>query len=89
MRYLCKQISELNIWHYQSGGRQENTFSFKHDTIWIYSKGEKWIFDLDYIGVDRGTGKRNNMKREVDEDGRTYIQSNLQVKFINIMKMRN
>lgn len=67
-----KLVNEI-IWHYQSGGRQENTFSFKHDTIWIYSKGEKWIFDLDYIGVDRGTGKRNNMKREVDEDGRTYF----------------
>lgn len=61
------------IWHYQSGGRQENAFSFKHDTIWIYSRGDNWNFDLDAIGITRGDVKRNNMKKEVDEDGRVFF----------------
>ncbi|MBW6480293.1 MAG: site-specific DNA-methyltransferase [Bacteroidales bacterium] len=65
-------VNEI-IWHYQSGGRQENSFSFKHDTIWIYSKGEKWTFDIESIGIERGSEKRNNMKREIDPDGRVYF----------------
>jgi len=65
-------INEI-IWHYQSGGRQENSFSFKHDTIWGYSKTGRWFFNLDDIGIARGDIKRNNMKKEVDEDGRVYF----------------
>ena len=61
------------IWHYQSGGRQERLFSRKHDTIHFVTKTENWFFDADAVGIERGTVKRNNMKREVDEDGRTYF----------------
>ena len=32
------------VWHYQSGGRQENLFSKKHDNIYFYSKNNNWIF---------------------------------------------
>ena len=70
-------INEI-IWHYQSGGRQINSFSKKHDTLFLYSKTNNWIFDSDAIGETRGSKKRNNMKKEVDEDGRIYftIKSN-------------
>lgn len=70
-------INEI-IWHYQSGGRQTNSFSKKHDTLFLYSKTNNWIFDSDAIGETRGSKKRNNMKKEVDEDGRIYftIKSN-------------
>jgi len=61
------------IWHYQSGGRQENLFSRKHDTILFYSKSNKWIFNADAIGEVRGDKKRNNMKRGVDENGKVYF----------------
>lgn len=61
------------IWHYQSGGRQENLFSRKHDTILFYSKSDKWFFDADAIGETRGDKKRNNMKRGVDETGKVYF----------------
>jgi len=61
------------IWHYQSGGRQKNTFSKKHDTIFYYSKSDKWIFNIHDVGIERGANKRNNMKREIDENGKVYF----------------
>ncbi|TDK89963.1 DNA methyltransferase [Mycolicibacterium mucogenicum] len=61
------------IWHYQSGGRQTNAFSKKHDTILVYTKSDEWDFDLEAVGETRGTQKRNNMKRGVDPDGRVYF----------------
>jgi DNA modification methylase len=61
------------IWHYQSGGRQESTYSRKHDTIFYYSKSNIWTFNAEAIGEVRGTKKRNNMKRNVDDDGKVYF----------------
>ena len=61
------------VWAYQSGGRQEQLFSRKHDTIFLYHKGSKWKFNKDAIGEKRGDIKRNNMKKEIDEDGRTFF----------------
>ena len=60
------------IWHYQSGGRQETAFSKKHDDILFYGKSENRIFNAEAVGVERGAKKRNNMKKGVDPDGRTY-----------------
>ncbi len=65
--------SDEIIWHYQSGGRQENRFSKKHDTIYVYNRSSTRTFNSDSIGEMRGATKRNNMKREVDEDGRIYF----------------
>ncbi len=67
-----RMLNEV-IWHYQSGGRQEDAFSKKHDTIYVYTKSTTWHFDADAVGEQRGDKKRNNMKREVDADGRTYF----------------
>ena len=61
------------VWHYQSGGRQENLFSKKHDNIYFYSKSDKWIFNSNDVGELRGNKKRNNMKKEIDENGRTFV----------------
>ncbi len=60
------------VWHYQSGGRQENAYSKKHDVIFWYSKSDTWNFDADAVGVLRGEKKRNNMKRGTDPDGRKF-----------------
>jgi adenine-specific DNA-methyltransferase len=61
------------VWHYQSGGRQVNAFSKKHDMLYVYTKTNDWFFDLDAVGEPRGNIKRNNMKREIDDDGRVYF----------------
>jgi len=66
------QFKNEIIWHYQSGGRQENIFSRKHDNILFYAKSSNWIFNSNDIGEERGAIKRNNMKKNVDEDGRVY-----------------
>ncbi|MDN6699448.1 MAG: site-specific DNA-methyltransferase, partial [Staphylococcus equorum] len=43
-----------------------------------YTKSDSYTFNKDDVGVKRGRKKRNNMKRNVDEDGRVYfsIKSN-------------
>lgn len=60
------------IWHYQSGGRAKKHFSRKHDTILFYRKSSEHYFNIEAVGVERGDKKRNNMKREVDEEGRVF-----------------
>ncbi|MBY0380276.1 MAG: site-specific DNA-methyltransferase [Burkholderiales bacterium] len=60
------------IWHYQSGGRKEYSFSNKHDSIYLYAIHELNIFHADDIGELRGNTKRNNMKRVTDENGNSY-----------------
>lgn len=60
------------IWHYRSGGRTKRYFSRKHDNILFYRKSSEHYFNIDAVGVKRGNQKKNNMKREVDEDGRIF-----------------
>jgi site-specific DNA-methyltransferase (adenine-specific)/adenine-specific DNA-methyltransferase len=60
------------IWHYRSGGRSRSFFSFKHDTLLVYRRGESPYFDPDSISVHRGGARRNHMKRGIDPDGRAY-----------------
>ncbi|MDR1405299.1 MAG: site-specific DNA-methyltransferase [Candidatus Methanoplasma sp.] len=70
-------INEI-IWHYQSGGRPEDNYAKKHDTIYWYSKSSKYTFNSKDVGELRGDRKRNNMKRSIDENGKSYysIMSN-------------
>ena len=66
------------IWSYKSGGRAKEHFSRKHDNILFYRKSKKHYFNIEEIGIKRGTEKRNNMKRQLDDDGRVFwsIKSN-------------
>ncbi len=66
------------IWSYSSGGSSKTYFAKKHDTIFWYSKGDEWIFNGESIAETRGSNKKNNMKKNIDEDGRVYysIKSN-------------
>ncbi len=60
------------IWHYRSGGRpRDGRFAAKHDTILVYAKSKDWHLDASAVGERRGAAKRNNMKRDVDETGRS------------------
>ncbi|HZJ58553.1 MAG TPA: site-specific DNA-methyltransferase [Clostridia bacterium] len=60
------------IWHYRSGGRARRHFSRKHDNILFYRKSSEHFFNIEAVGQERGTEKRNNMKREVDHKGRVF-----------------
>jgi adenine-specific DNA-methyltransferase len=67
-----KQFSNEIIWHYQSGGRSDTSYSKKHDSIYLYGKSAARFFNSDAIGEERGAKKRNNMKRGEDIDGRKF-----------------
>ncbi len=41
------------IWHYQTGGASRDRFSRKHDTILLYSMGEKFYFDGTAVAIPR------------------------------------
>ncbi|MBP3637877.1 MAG: methyltransferase domain-containing protein [Clostridia bacterium] len=77
-RVLCDEIFGedrfLNevIWAYESGGRAKRHFSRKHDVILIYAKSRKYRFDLTQVPLERGSVRRNHMRRQVDETGRVY-----------------
>lgn len=58
------------IWHYQSGGRANNSFARKHDTLLFYTKSAHYTFHGERVGEKRGAHKRNHMRKEVGEDGR-------------------
>ena len=68
------------IWHYQSGGIPESCFARKHDTIYLYKKGNIHKFNIDGASFPRNicqvcgnkTEKWNNLKKEIDADGRVY-----------------
>lgn len=66
------------IWCYRSGGIPKKDFARKHDTIFRYVKSSTYTFNSMNIGSPRGSLKKNNMKKEVDVDGRffTSIKSN-------------
>lgn len=77
-RFICDEVfgsdalaNEI-IWAYKSGGRAVNSFSKKHDTIFMYRKSAEAYFNIDAVGEKRGAERRNHMKRGVDEDGRVY-----------------
>jgi site-specific DNA-methyltransferase (adenine-specific) len=74
------------IWSYNSGGRAKDFLPRKHDVILWYTKTKNWKFNGEAIGIPRNKcedcghelEKWNNMKKQVDSDGRTFrsIKSN-------------
>lgn len=70
-------VNEI-IWSYKTGGRSKTSFSKKHDNILWYSKSSKFTFNQESVGITRGIEKKNNMKRNIDENGKVYfsIKSN-------------
>lgn len=70
-------VNEI-IWHYRSGGRATRHFGRKHDTIFLYGKKRGYRFNALFAASPRGKARRNHMKRQIDENGRTFfsIRSN-------------
>ena len=74
-----KFLNEI-IWSYESGGIPQRNFSKKHDNILVYRKSDKYCFSYENASFPRnvcqlcGTTleKWNNLKKEVDADGRIY-----------------
>ena len=55
LRILMDQIfGESNllnevIWYYRGGGVPKGSFARRHDTIYLFSKGKKWTFNVDAV----------------------------------------
>ena len=75
----ANMLNEI-IWHYQSGGIPESCYARKHDTIYYYKKGINHKFNTDGASFPRNVcqacgsivDKWNNLKKEVDADGRVF-----------------
>lgn len=65
-------VNEI-IWHYSSGGRTQQHFARKHDTIFFYGKTPQPYFDASAVATARGREARNHLRRAVDTDGRVYF----------------
>ena len=57
------------IWQYQSGGRAQESYARKHDTILLYTKSPQYCFHPERIAERRGTQRRNHMRKTVAGDG--------------------
>lgn len=62
------------VWSYESGGRAKKYFSRKHDTILLYARSKDYHFDLRRVPLVRAEHRKNQMRRCVDENGRSYSQ---------------
>ena len=77
-RLLCDEIfGERNfvneiIWAYQTGGRSTKHFSRKHDTVLFYRMTGALYFDIASVPLPRTGNRQNHMRRNVDENGRSY-----------------
>ncbi len=77
-RMICDNVfGEKNfmneiVWAYESGGRSTKCFSRKHDSILLYARGKNVRFDITKVGVPRQDNRKNHMRRDVDENGRSY-----------------
>jgi DNA modification methylase len=55
LKVMCDEVFGKNnfqneiVWFYRTGGASKKRWSRKHDTIFFYSKSDKWIFHADKI----------------------------------------
>jgi DNA modification methylase len=60
-------------WCYNVGGKGQTRWARKHDTIFFYSRTQKWYFDGKAVGIQRDTGaKSSGGIMGMDENGRPY-----------------
>ncbi len=78
LKILCDEIfGEKNlmneiVWVYQTGGRAVRHFSRKHDILLFYKKSDDYYFDITKTPISRAENRENHMRRQVDEQGRTF-----------------
>lgn len=62
------------VWCYRQGGRSKRTFARKHDTIFFYSKSDRYTFNADAVRVPyEGTGGFQNSGKGTTINGKQYI----------------
>ena len=78
LRFLLDEIfGEENfvneiVWKYTGGSDPSKSFAKKHDTILVYSKSDKYIFNSQFEDFAENTIKRFN---KTDENGKKYKET--------------
>jgi site-specific DNA-methyltransferase (adenine-specific) len=68
------------VWCYSHGGKSRSDFAKKHDTIYRYSKTNKYTFNSKDISIPMtphkqdSSGKNYGGKMGIDENGREYVE---------------
>jgi len=61
------------IWCYRQGGRSSRIFGRKHETIFFYTKSDKWVFNTNAVRIPyHGTGGYQTSGKGVTIKGITY-----------------
>ncbi|GAX41306.1 DNA methyltransferase [Tolypothrix sp. NIES-4075] len=63
-------VNEI-VWCYETGGRSNNYYPRKHDTIFWYSKSKNFLFNDDAVRLPRDTSTMHEPIL-VDENGKSY-----------------
>lgn len=63
-------INEI-VWCYQTGGRSNSFYPRKHDIIFWYSKGKKFLFNDEAVRLPRDTSTMHEPVL-IDENGKSY-----------------
>lgn len=61
------------IWQNKAGGRSKRSFVHQHDVILVYNRSARPYFCPERVAQKRGEGKRNHLRRNVDEHGNVYF----------------
>ena len=66
------------VWSYKTGGSTSKYFNRKHDTIYFYSKTDKYYYNniKEKAIVDKSKGYNPNTEQFIDEDGNTCVWVN-------------
>ncbi|MBN1169244.1 site-specific DNA-methyltransferase [Candidatus Woesebacteria bacterium] len=72
--FLESRFKNEIIWCYTQGGRPEDSYPNKHDTIYVYSRSQKMNFYPDNIKVpyELVSEKSSSSFTKIDKDGRKY-----------------
>ncbi len=62
------------VWHYSGGGASKKRFARKHDTIFFYTKSNRWTFNVDDVRVPY---KWTKGQRRADGSERNYEKGKL------------
>jgi site-specific DNA-methyltransferase (adenine-specific) len=71
LRYKLEVLNKLDkmnyvswcVWCYDWGGKTKKTFARKHQDIFVYAKGDEWLFNADAVRVPYKMPKNINAER--------------------------
>ncbi|MFH1032030.1 MAG: DNA methyltransferase [Chloroflexota bacterium] len=58
------------IWYFRGGGASKRRFAKKHEVIFLYTKGEKWTFNLDEVRQPYSADVINSLPSRYDKSYR-------------------